>query len=153
MKNAEYRKWLIFTRFIIAFLFIVTSVFLLYAGFFLDASIMRKLFSIAAGVSGSVFFGKVSLVLLTGLLKKKTLFCYDRQIIKVGKESADWKEIVQVKDEEANAGIFGLTSPGYVLYCKDGRSIHIPIYYGLNTKERYRIFKELKRLVSQNGNI
>ncbi|MFS0864289.1 DUF5381 family protein [Fredinandcohnia sp. 179-A 10B2 NHS] len=152
MKKVNYRTSTILGRLVICAIFIVPSVSLILAGLFLDASAIRKIISIVAGLVGIVFCGRISIMLIILLLTNKKMFSYDNEEIFVKNKHINIEKIKKV-DVENNiqTGYLEIRTPAYVLYSADGERIYIPTFYVVAKKDYPVILQTLKDIVSDKS--
>ncbi|WP_079506506.1 DUF5381 family protein [Mesobacillus jeotgali] len=149
MKKVNYRTSTIIGRLLVCALFILSGAALILASIYLEAPTVRKVFSVAAGILGILFFGRMAIMLIILLFKNKNMFSYDQENITVRDKTIKIDSIKSVEQEnDIQTGYLGIKTPAFILNIKGGEPIYIPTYYVISKKDYPIIHKTLKAIVS-----
>jgi hypothetical protein len=149
MKVVNYKTSTILSRLAICIGFVITGISLILAGIYLEASFIRKFFSIIAGVLGILFFGRMGRMVLILLFRDKQMFRYDQETIIVKDRKLSLNSIRKVEEEnEIPTGYLGIKTPAFILKNHDGEQVFIPTYYCISKKDYPVIRQTLKDIVS-----
>ena len=79
------------------------------------------------------------------------MFSYDADKIIVKNTEINRKNLVKVDlVGEVPTGFLGTKSYGFILHCKDKKTVYIPTYYVLTKKEEAEIFTTLQQYFSNH---
>lgn len=136
MKTVNYRTSTIIGRLLICAMFILSGVALILASLYLEAPTVRKIYSVAAGILGIGFFGRMAVMLII-LLSNKQMFRYDQENIIVKDKTITLDSIKNVEEENGIRTVYlGIKTPAFVLKPKDGgEPIYIPTYYVISKRD------------------
>lgn len=149
MKIVNYRTSTIIGRLLVFSLFVLSGVALILASIYLEAPMVRKVFSVAAGILGILFFGRLALMVIVLLFKNKQMFSYDKENITVRDKTFKLDSVKNVEEQnDIKTEYLGIKTPAFVLNIKSGESIYIPTYYVISKKDYPIIHKTLKAIVS-----
>ncbi|WLR55425.1 DUF5381 family protein [Mesobacillus subterraneus] len=149
MNIVKYRTSTIIGRLLVCALFIFSGLALILASIYLEAPTVRKVFSVAAGILGILFFGRMAIMLIFLLFNNKKMFGYDRENITVRDKTFKLDSVKNVEEQnDIKTGYLGIRTPAFVLNIKSGESIYIPTYYVVSKKDYPIIHKTLKAIVS-----
>ena len=149
MKIVNYRTSTIIGRLLVCAIFILSGVALILASIYLEAPTVRKVFSVAAGILGILFFGRMAIMLIILLFKNKKMFSYDHENITVRGKTFKLDSVKNVEEQnDIKTEYLGIKTPAFVLNIKSGESIYIPTYYVISKKDYPIIHKTLKAIVS-----
>lgn len=122
---------------------------LILASIYLEAPVLRKVFSVAAGILGIVFFGRMAVMLIILLFKKKQMFRYDKEKITVRDKTIKLDTIKNIEIEnDIRTEYLGIKTPSFLLNIQGGESIYIPTYYVVSKKDFPVVHKTLKGIIS-----
>ncbi|ALC89262.1 hypothetical protein AM500_05280 [Bacillus sp. FJAT-18017] len=149
MKVVNYKTSTILGRLAICIGFVITGISLILASIFLEASFIRKFFSVIGGVLGIIVFGRLGLMVLILLFKDKEMFRYDQESIIVKNRKLNLNNIRKVEVEnEIPTGYLGIKTPAFILNTHDREKIFIHTYYCISKKDYPVINRTLKDIVS-----
>lgn len=149
MKIVNYRTSTIIGRLLVCAIFILSGMALILSSIYLEAPTVRKVFSVAAGILGILFFGRMAMMLIILLFKNKKMFSYDQENITVREKTIRLDTIKNVEQEnDIQTGYLGIKTPAFVLNIKGGEAIYIPTYYVISKKDYPIIHKKLKGIIS-----
>jgi hypothetical protein len=146
MNTIRYRKSAVFGRFLVCVGFVVVSLLLLVLPAIFEATFLRKVFSLTAGIAGLWFFGKMLILMGVLLVKKPILLEYDSENCSIQGRTFSRKKIKKVVfQSSAPVGMLAIRTPGYVLQCEEEGNFTIPTYHVLSIAEEKEIKKVVKR--------
>ena len=151
MTVIRYRKIIVIGRLLAIFSLVFVSILLFLAGLFSDDGVPRRILYFFLSLFGLSFFGKLFLLMIYVLFKDSTMFSYDADKIIVKTTEMNRKNIAKVElVGEVPTGFLGTKSYGFILHCKDKKTVYIPTYYVLTKKEEAEIFTTLQQYVSNH---
>lgn len=151
MKVIRYRKIIVIGRLLAIFSLVFVSILLFLAGLFSDDGVPRRILYFFLSLFGFFFFGKFFLLMIYVLFKEPTMFSYDADKIIVKNTEINRKNIAKVElAGEVPTGFLGTKSYGFILHCKDKKTVYIPTYYVLTKKEEAEIFTTLQQYISNH---
>ncbi|GIP18653.1 hypothetical protein J40TS1_42950 [Paenibacillus montaniterrae] len=148
-----YRKSVAWGKAFGSLLFVLTCLFLLYAAFYMDTTVVRKFFCITSAIIGIPFFGGYLLVCLPRALKSDTtLLTYDQQSISDGKRTVEWTDIVKISYKGPSIQKWLLPQfPELIFHLKNRETWRVNTYYLLTDAEIHAVLKQLRRQVDHSG--
>ncbi|ALC89261.1 hypothetical protein AM500_05275 [Bacillus sp. FJAT-18017] len=149
MKVVNYKTSTILGRLAAFMVLVITGVSLIWASLFLEASFIRKFFSIIAGVLGIIVFGRLVLMILICLFSDKQMFRYDQESIIVKDRKLSLNKIRKVEEQNnIPTGYLEIKTPAFILNTHDGEKIFIHTYFVISKKDYIVISRTLKDIVS-----
>lgn len=148
-----YRKSVAWGKAFGSLLFVCTCLFLLYAAFYMDTSLVRKFFCITSAIIGIPFFGGYLVVSLPRALKSDTtLLTYDQQSISDGTNTIAWADIVKISYKGPSIRKWLLPQfPELIFHLKNRETWKVNTYYLLTDAEVHAVLKQLRGVISQKG--
>ncbi|WP_026021257.1 DUF5381 family protein [Paenibacillus senegalensis] len=153
MAAIAYRRSVAWGKALGSLLFVLACLFLLYAAFFMDTTMVRKFFSFTSAIIGIPFFGGYLVVCLPRALRSNThLLTYDQNVVSDGMRTIAWTDIASVsyKGPSIQKWLFP-QFPELIFHLKNREIWTVNTYYLLTDTEITSVMKLLRGRISRNG--
>lgn len=153
MNTISYRKSVAWGKALGSLLFVLACLFLLYAAFFMDTSMIRKFFCITSAIIGIPFFGGYFVACLPRALSSSTaVLTYDDHSISDGTRTVSWAEISRVSYKGPSIRKWLVPQfPELIFHLTNRDTWKVNTYYLITDSEIQSVMKQLRGLISRNG--